>query len=484
MDALAPRRWLVRGLLGALVAVLVLSSAAMTLSYDAPRLGPGAVESPANGTTVVTSQGWHANGYSLSGRPARLAAVGPNGTVAWTHDGPADTEQWFYDVDPLPNGNLLVVNPVPETTVVYEYDPETGERAWTERFDLPDVHDVDLIDGDELLVAGINYDENRVSRDSVFVYNRTRGEVTWEWHFADHYSEDADSGVRTKDWTHVNDVDKIGDGEYLVSPRNLDQVIVVNRSTNEIDMRLGADGDHDVLYEQHNPTYLESENGTPTILVADSENDRVVEYERTDGRGERTNSSRAPSGESDGEWERVWSVSDGLNWPRDADRLPNGNTLIVDSMNHRVVEVTPDGEVVWEAYVPWATYDAERVAYGDEPGGPTMRDLGAAGDRELHGASGSGVPGVRPVPAVAADLTAGTPAAEPVVRATERWHHVAPWFTPRWLPTWSATTLAAVLVVLLGWSVGEAVYQRERVVRRVGDLGAAVRDRAFRSERN
>jgi len=468
MGVLSPRRWLVRGLLGALVAVLVLSSGAMTLSYDAPRLEAGAVESPANGTTVVTSQGWHANGRSLPGRPARLAAVGPNGTAEWTHDGPAGTEQWFYDVDPLANGNLLVVNPVPETTVVYEYDPETGERVWTERFDLPDVHDVDLINGDELLVAGINYDEDRVSRDSVFVYNRTRGEVTWEWDFADHYPDDAGSGVRTKDWTHVNDVDKIGDGEYLVSPRNFDQVIVVNRSTDEIDKRLGSDGDHDTLYEQHNPTYLESEDGTPTVLVADSENDRVVEYERT----------------GEGEWERVWTVAGGLNWPRDADRLPNGNTLIVDSMNHRVVEVTPDGEVVWEAFVPWATYDAERTAYGDEPDGPTMRDLDAGGDYELRGGSGSGVPGVRPVPAVAADLTGGTLVAGPVVRAAERWHHVAPWFTPRWLPTWSATLLAAALVVLLGWGVGETVYQRERVVRRVGDLREALGDRASRSERN
>ncbi|WP_135805445.1 aryl-sulfate sulfotransferase [Halorussus marinus] len=481
MTALPAPRWLARGLLGALVAVLVLASGAMTLSYDTPRLGAGAVESPADGTTVVTSQGWHANGYSLPGRPARLAGVGPNATTEWTHDGPADTEQWFYDVDPLPNGTLLVVNPVPETTVVYEYDPETGERLWTERFDLPDVHDVDLINGDELLVAGINYDEDRVSRDSVFVYNRTREAVTWEWHFEDHYPEDAGPGVRAKDWTHVNDVDKIGDGEYLVSPRNLDQVIVVNRSTDEIEMALGSDGDHETMYEQHNPTYLESEDGTPTILVADSENDRVVEYERTGDGGERTNGSGASA---DGEWERVWSVSGGLNWPRDADRLPNGNTLIVDSMNHRVVEVTPDGEVVWETFVPWATYDAERAVHGDEPGGPTMADLGAGGDRELHGATGSGVPGVRSVPAVAADLTRGTPAAAPVVRAAERWHHVAPWFTPRWLPTWSATLLGAALAVLLGWGVGEAVYQRERILRRVGDVGEAVRDRAFGSKGN
>ncbi|WP_132058396.1 aryl-sulfate sulfotransferase [Halorussus amylolyticus] len=471
MADLPARRWLVRGLLGVVVLALVVSSGVLTLAYDAPDTGAGPVESPANGTTVVTSQGWHADGYSLPGRSAQLAAVGPNASAEWTHDGPADTRSWFYDVDPLPNGNLLVVNPVRETTVVYEYDPERGERVWTERFDLPDIHDVDLINDDELLVAGINYDEDRESRDSVFVYNRTRGEVTWEWYFEDHYPDDAGAGVTAKDWTHVNDVDQIRDGEFLVSPRNFDQVIAINRSTKDIDLRLGEDGDRDTLYEQHNPQYLESENGTPTILVADSENDRIVEYERTDG----------PPG--DGEWERVWTVSEGLNWPRDADRLPNGNTLVVDSMNHRVVEVTPTGEIVWETSVPWATYDAERVAHGDEPGGPTIRDQGAAGAYELRGGSDSTAAGLPTVPAVVGDLVGGTPVSEPVVRLAERWYHVAPWFTPMWLPTWSATFLAVALALLVGWGVGEGVYNYALVRRRLGELRDTLRERLWRSGR-
>jgi hypothetical protein len=35
-----------------------------------------------------------------------------------------------------------------------------------------------------------------------------------------------------------------------------------------------------------------------------------------------------------------------------AQRLPNGNTLIVDSAEGRVIEVTKSGEVVWEFYNP------------------------------------------------------------------------------------------------------------------------------------
>ena len=45
----------------------------------------------------------------------------------------------------------------------------------------------------------------------------------------------------------------------------------------------------------------------------------------------------------------VWSftVTDQRAWPiRDADRLPNGNTLITGSTV--IVEVTAEGEVVWK----------------------------------------------------------------------------------------------------------------------------------------
>ena len=446
------RRVLSMGPVTALAVVLLLSSAVLTVAYEPPELGSGEVASPANGTTIVTSQGWNAGSHSLSGRPSHLVAIGPNGSVNWTHDGPDDRRNWFYDVDPLPNGNLLVVNPVSGSTVVYEFDPDTQKRVWTEKFDSPDIHDVDRINGDELLVAGISYERPR--EDRVFVYNRTIGETTWNWSFREHYPNDVDGGADSEDWTHVNDVDRIREGEFLVSVRNFDQVIVINRSTKEIDLRLGADGDHDTMYEQHNPQYLESDDGTPTILVADSENARVVEYERVGG----------PPG--NGEWERVWSLSNGLAWPRDVDRLPNGNTLVVDSMNHRVIEVTPDGEIVWETTVPWGTYDAERVAHGDEgevaydepADAPTMRDLGSGGSYELHNGSPAGVSGVSPVPAVVGSVTAGTPLSEFVTGAAKRFNHLAPWGTPIWMPNWSALLLVVALGILLARAVGRRGY--------------------------
>jgi hypothetical protein len=86
------------------------------------------------------------------------------------------------------------------------------------------------------------------------------------------------------------------------------------------------------------------------VLIADSDNKAVIEVDR---RGRR-----------------VWayrSASDPLDWPRDADRLPNGNTLITDSKNARLVEVTPAGKTVWLYKVPYCAnfYDADLLANGN-----------------------------------------------------------------------------------------------------------------------
>ena len=450
MDALPPRRWLVRGAVALLVAALLAPAVTAGVGYLTTTTDPtnlrAAVESPANGTTYVSIQGFHFRGYANEQKPARLVAVGPNGGVKWVHDGEGFNATWFYDVDPLANGNLLVTSTARGATIVYELDPETRERVWTQRLPIHDTHDVDLVNGDQLLVANMRVPDKG---DRLFLYDLGNDTVVWEWKFADHFPKSG--GGDGGDWTHVNDVDKIGEGRYLVSPRNFDQVIVVNRSTGAITMRLGADDDHSVLYEQHNPQYLESESGTPTMLVADSENDRVVEYARENGT-----------------WNRTWTLSGGLNWPRDADRLPNGNTLVVDTQNHRVIEVTPTGEVVWEFYAPWAPYDAERAAYGDEAGGPTMTDLGVTGTYRVHGSAGIAPTANRTVSFWVGETFAGTPLSGAANEFARVWSHVTPWIRPVWMGSWDFLWALVGLVVLAGWSLGELVYQRARIRRAVG----------------
>ncbi|WP_435183272.1 aryl-sulfate sulfotransferase [Halobellus sp. EA9] len=459
------RKTALRGLALLLVVSLLAPSAVSALTYDPAEetsLKPGTITSPAGGPTVISTQGYTFRGNTNPKKPARIISVGPRGDLRWTHDDRVGGGAWFFDVDPLPNGNLLVSSPRAGDTLVFELNPETQERVWQKRFNMTDTHDVTYIGENRIAIANMREwnASAEVSDDRVVVYNRSTGEITWEWYFKNHFPASTDGGYND-DWSHVNDVDPVGEDRLLISPRNFDQAIVVNMTTKKIVDRLGSDNNYSVLREQHNPDWLVSENGTPTILVADSGNNRVVEYAK-DG----------------GEWVRTWSVGgESLNWPRDADRLPNGNTLITDTLNHRVMEITPRGEVVWEYYATWGPYDAERIGTGPESSGPTIRDLNASGTYEITGSAqltAGGEGGVGFAGRIRATF-AGTPLEGPMTEFATRWAHVTPWLRPVWMSGWDfAWTIGAVLVGLC-WTGGELVAARRRIlagIRRLADRRA------------
>jgi hypothetical protein len=442
---MAPSRpWLARGVLAVVVLVLLVPTGVSAVSHEAVGLGPGTVTQAADSPTYVGVQGFHFKGIGNSKKPARLVVADENASGRVITNGAKYDTTWFYDVDPLENGNLLVTSTNPEETVVMELDPETNTAVWTERLDIHDTHDVDLINGDQLLVANMRQTEDGVANDRVFVYDRSNDSIVWEWRFRDHYPNSTDGGF-SGDWTHLNDVDKVGEGRYLASPRNFDQVVLIDRSTNEVTAQLGSDGDHSVLHEQHNPDWLVSESGNATILVADSENDRVVEYERRDG-----------------SWTRTWSV-DGFNWPRDADRLENGNTLVTDTLNHRVVEVAPNGTVVWEFYASWGPYDAERGPAGSN--GPTIADLNATGNYTVSGGAGIGPASQQTFSDWLRTSAEGSTLEGPLTWFADRYRHATPFLRPVWMSSWALAGVMGALVVLLLWGVGEVVYQRDRLGR-------------------
>jgi hypothetical protein len=451
------RRWLGRSVVVLAVIFLVTPSVVSAVTYEPTTLQRGTITSPANGTTVISVQGFKVAGQQSGKKPARLVGVGPRGTVRWVYNGSQDGIVWFYDVDPLENGSLFITGTRPGKTVVTVWNPETQQKVWSRTFDWEDTHDIDLINGDQLLVANMrNYNETTgLNDDRLLVYDLSTDEIVWEWKFRKHGYNRSGGGTYTDDWTHVNDVDKLGPGRYLASPRNFDQVIVVNRSTKNVTTQLGSDGDWETLYEQHNPQYLESEEGTPTMLVADSENDRIVEYEKREGG-----------------WTRTWLLEGNLNWPRDADRLPNGNTLVTDTLNHRVMEVTPAGQVVWEFYAPWGTYEAERMQLGDEPGGPTIEDQDAAGTATLAG-SAALTPGTGDQLSFSEWVTnafVGTPVESEAAWLAERWAHITPWIRPVWMGPWDFAWAVLGGILVLGWATVEGVYHRKWIRNRVSTL--------------
>jgi len=320
-----------------------------------------AVDQSGQNLTVVATQGFY-----VSDERAELAAFLRNGTVVYYDN----SYRVYFDVDPVPGtqyaGEYVAAEHLSEEACD-AVDGETCTRNVVERVNLttgdtervysevtPRVysarwHDVDRLNETHLLVADI-------VQDGVYAVDTRDGSVAWRWDASAHYNES--QGGQDGDWTHINDVEALEDGSVMVSPRNMDEVIFIEPgpdgwAVNE-SRTLGEDDNHDILYEQHNPDYIPAERGGPSVVVADSENGRAVEYAQTD----------------DG-WEQTWDWRDvRLQWPRDADRLPNGNTLLVDTHGDRLAEVGPRDQVVWAADVGMP-YDVERLGTGDESaGGP------------------------------------------------------------------------------------------------------------------
>jgi hypothetical protein len=337
--------------------------------------------------TLVGSQGggpgWHEDGsvYLINGT-----------TVQWR----AQTADSYFDVERLDNGSLLVgfmsngfedcgeyespcartgfhvLQPGPDPEVVGQYsDPVRTQKN-------SEVHAAERLPSGAYLITDMEHER---------VYTVEDGSVTWEWRASSFYTPPEDPTKR--DWLHTNDVDAINESHYLVSVRNANQILLLERGEGVVEVinedrsdendgscrRRGeqlvddADGDvrcgnPEILDHQHNPHWL----GQGAVLVADSDNNRVVELHRENGR-----------------WEPVWTLERAggvdLNWPRDADRLENGNTLITDTLNRRVLEVNASGTVVWSRETLAIPYEADRLPEYEQRGGRVRY----GGDTDISG---------------------------------------------------------------------------------------------------
>jgi hypothetical protein len=279
---------------------------------------------------------------------------------------------------PCTKTGFRVIDPGPQPEVRSEYSFPVRTKKNSE------VHDVERLDSGEYLLTDMEYER---------IFTVRNGSVTWQWNASSFY--DAPPDVTRTDWLHINDVDVIDEGRYLVSVRNANQILVVQRGEGVVDV-INEDtddsndgnckqsgqladydgdgevrcGDPDVLNHQHNPQWL----GEDAVLVADSENDRVVELHRNEN----------------SQWTPVWSRSKvggvAFDWPRDADRLPNGNTLITDTLNRRIVEINESGAIVRSVETDRIPYEADHLPAGEPVGAPrytNTEDVGSASERDI-----------------------------------------------------------------------------------------------------
>jgi hypothetical protein len=388
-----------------LALTLVVSAAAAPDRGTTPAVGTP-TDTPTPSGTAPTTDGAVTNGTvtndtatpTASATPAQRTGtlIGVQGSGGYMKGGYLElvrdgARQWafseadtYFDVSLLSNGNVLAAwmtagqsncGPFPEPCartgfVILEPGPVPEV---VEKFSIPvrtshnsEIHDVEEMPGGGYVMTDMDRERVMIVED---------GEITWQWNASNFYEAPPDPTKR--DWLHLNDVDYLGEDRFLVSVRNANQLLVVERqgdggevvevinedrsdendeSCTDGPRLYDADGDGDVrcgdpenFREQHNPQWLE--NGG--VLVADSGNDRVVELHERNGR-----------------WQPAWILTGaggrGFEWPRDADRLPNGNTLVTDSRGRRVVEVNEQGQVVWSRSTGnGIVYEADRLPAGE-----------------------------------------------------------------------------------------------------------------------
>lgn len=225
-------------------------------------------------------------------------------------------------------------------------------------------HDIEVLEDGSLLVPRQGrlrrYKGRRVNFD-VLMWVSDDGKVidlwrTWEnleelqaHHEPTQLDEPLDGPITKKghDYYHLNTVEVLPDtplgrederfraGNILICLRNVHLILILDQDSREVTWSWGP-GE---LQFPHMPTMLP--NGH--ILVYDngvwSGNSRVIELDPVSGEMVWLFQGDPP--------ESFFSKRRGSN-----QRLPNGNTLIAESDKGHVIEVTEQGEIVWEFWNP------------------------------------------------------------------------------------------------------------------------------------
>lgn len=202
-----------------------------------------------------------------------------------------------------------------------------------------------------------------ISSGVVFEYDPKSNSKVWTWLSCEHITP----AEWKSDWSHLNTVVVWPDQQHLlVSSRTQDALYKVAYPSGEVLWKLGRDDDfewedpQDKFWQQHAPEFLP---GGKRILLFDNGMEGVREY------------GRALELEVDEQAMTVEKVWEFVPEPRiftpiwgDANRLPNGNTLVTFGARSKVdashlIEVTDAGEEVWHLIPPLkqGIYRTERV---------------------------------------------------------------------------------------------------------------------------
>lgn len=248
--------------------------------------------------------------------------------------------------------------------------------------------------------------------DDAIIEVNWEGEIIWEWLFSEHFDElgfneeakntlyrnpnlHSSVGEGVADWMHINSLSSLGpnrvydDGDDRFHPDNLiwssrmsNIMGITDKKTGKIVWKLGPDYSETealrrlgwIIGQHHAHMIPRGLPGEGNILIFD--NGGWAGYGAPNPSSPRGfhNALRDYSRvvEIDPQsFEVVWQykAAEGIaslptenyrfysGYISSAQRLPNGNTMITEGSNGRLMEVTPDHEVVWEYISPYFGQD-------------------------------------------------------------------------------------------------------------------------------
>ena len=302
-----------------------------------------------------------------------------NGQLLWNYEIANDTYQLHHDIEPLPNGNILVLAWERKTAnEAYEIGRQTIDNPLNEMWSEA-ILELELVGSDDV-------------------------NIVWEWHLWDHLIQNVDPDLPNYsvvsdhpelqdinygnvgsisdplgpngDWKHLNSIDYNEElDQIIISSRHHDEIYIIDHSTTTEEASGDSGGNSGMggnyLYRWGNPqTYergnesnhlLSVQHGVNWVQKGFPGSGNIIIYNNEHWMGTSGVYEIIPPINDNGTYGITDDEAFGPNeisWIHTGEfhsiiqggafRLPNGNTLITATDNVYIFEVTDGHEIVWE----------------------------------------------------------------------------------------------------------------------------------------
>ena len=320
--------------------------------------------------------------FNAGGSMGGFERISWDGELEWFWTYSSETHRSHHDIEPLPNGNILII--------AWEYknatEAEEKGKNLTGQSTVKSVGTTSVWPDKVLEIKPIGSDD---------------AEIVWEWSFWDHTIQDIDETKdnfgnisehpelldinfsNDQDWLHCNGIDYNHIfNQIALSCKNSNEIYIIDHSTTTEEAKGNSGGNSgmggNILYRYGNPQIYGRGNSSDQLLfgqhdarwieegyldsgklmIFNNGNGRNTSYSSVDVISLPHNGSNyfiddnEKFGPKNLSW--TWDIGDEMYSPfiSGSTRLSNGNTLITYGTQGTLIEVDYSGNIVWKYINP------------------------------------------------------------------------------------------------------------------------------------